>query len=98
MCSSDLKAVLNPPPADASLSQGSFLLDPAPPEIHHHESILDQPLVVGLIELARLRYTRSFPLRVDLRPLGFFLFLQIPQTWRKILLSLYLKKLLLRLP
>ena len=34
------------------INQESSLLDPAPPKIHHHESILDQPLVMGSVELA----------------------------------------------
>ena len=43
---------LSPSPVDSTISQDSSLLDPAPLEIHHHESIPDQPLVVGSVELA----------------------------------------------
>ena len=70
----------------------------APPEIHHHESILDQPLVVGSVDLAPSAMHQVYSVKSGSHILRFFLFLQIPQTWRKILLSLYLKKLLLHLP
>ena len=43
---------LSPSLVDSTINQESSLLDPAPPEIHHHESIPDQPLVVGSVELA----------------------------------------------
>jgi hypothetical protein len=38
---------LSLPPADAAIGQESSLVDPTPPEIQIHESVLDQPLVVG---------------------------------------------------
>ena len=43
---------LSPPPADARIGQESSLVDPTPSEIQNQESIPDQPLVVGSVELA----------------------------------------------
>ena len=43
---------LSPPPADPMIGQESSLVDPAPSKIQIQESIIDQPLVVGSVELA----------------------------------------------
>ena len=43
---------LSPPPIDPMIGQESSLVDPAPLEIKIQESIPDQPLVMGSIELA----------------------------------------------
>ena len=43
---------LSPPPADPTIDQESSLVDLAPSKIQIQESIPDQPLVMGLVELA----------------------------------------------
>ena len=43
---------LSLPLADATIGQESSLVDPAPLEVQIHESVLDQILVVGSVELA----------------------------------------------
>ena len=43
---------LSPPPADPMIGQDSSLVDLAPLEIPIQESIPDQPLVMGSVELA----------------------------------------------
>ena len=43
---------LSPPLADALIGQESSLVDLAPPEIQIQESVPDQPLIVGSVELA----------------------------------------------
>ena len=43
---------MSPPPADPTIGQESPLVNPAPPKIQIQESIPDQPLVVGSVELA----------------------------------------------
>ena len=43
---------MSPSPFDSVINQESSLVGPTPPEIHRCESVLDQPLVVGSVELA----------------------------------------------
>ena len=89
---------LSPPPTDPTIGQESSLVDPAPSEIQIQESVPDQPLVMGSVELAPSTVHQVFSVESGPHIPQVFFFLQIPRTWRKILLSLYLKKLLLRLP
>ena len=46
------KLSLSPPPVDSAIGQESSLVDPTPPKIQVPESIPDQPLVVGSVDLA----------------------------------------------
>ena len=89
---------LSPLLADLTTGQELSLVDPTPPEIQIHESVPDQPLVVGSVELAPSVVHQVFSVESGFHPPIFFWFLQILWTWRKILLSLYLKKFLLHLP
>ena len=82
------KISLSPPPTDPMIDQESSLVNPAPPEIQIQESVPDHHWMWNWLTWSRLWFIRSFSLKVDLIPLMFFLFLQIPQTWQNILLSL----------
>ena len=89
---------LSLPPTDDTIGQESSLVNPTPPEIQIKESIPDQPLVVGSVELAPSTVHQVFSVESGSRTPQVLLVSSDPQTWRKILLSLYHKKLLLHLP